>query len=282
MRGVRLLRAISVTVLLAGVIAAFTVDDSNGKATAQQVATLQRAADVVPAQGTVTIKFSMNLTAAGRTTRFEGEQHQDFANQRSTGQMRLPGLGSIDIVGVGTIGWLRGDAIKTSSGGPGWWRVEAAEGAFPNSTYTASGAPNGIDYLAYLRHVGTVTDEGNTTVDGIATTHYRAELDLSKIFETAGLDQQQQQLQALDQQGTHLTCVADAYIDDHGLPRRVKMTIGGADLEIEMTLDFVDYGAPVDVTPPPDEDVVRTFTVSSLTDATAVGAQLAQVLQGGG
>jgi hypothetical protein len=145
--------------------------------------------------------------------------------------------------------------------------------------------PNGTDYLAFVREVsGDVTDEGDTTIDGVAVHHYRAALDLSKVLALAGadLDAQQAQLAQLEQRGIELDASMDAFIDDNGLPRRVSMKFSAEGFSFEMAMDFVDYGAPVEVVVPPAEQVVVTRTVESTADLVALGQELGQLLLAGG
>ena len=172
----------------------------------------------------------------------------------------------------------------SASGEPGWFRIDIAEGVFPEaSDQSVAGVPNGFDYLAYLRHLsGDVTDEGNTKIDGIAVHHYRAKLDLGKLIGDNALDSQQAQLRQLEQQGVHFETSMDAFIDDNGLPHRVTMKISAQGFSFDIRFDFVDYGSPVDVVVPPAEQVVETRTVSSKAEFVAVSQELGRRLVTGG
>jgi hypothetical protein len=172
----------------------------------------------------------------------------------------------------------------TAAGEPGWLQVNVADGALVGGSDEAvAGMPNGRDYLAYLRNLsGDVTDEGDTKIDGVVVHHYGGALDLSKIFSKAGLDAQQAQLAQLEQQGAHLDATMDAFIDDNGLPHRVTIKISNPGFSFEIRLDFVDYGAPVDVVVPPPEQVVETRSVNSPAEFFAVSQEIGQLLLRGG
>jgi hypothetical protein len=282
---IRTLRVASVALVVAGLISAVAVGGSTKKAGAQKVATVTNAPDAVANAGTVTIKLHFHGSGGGGDADFDGVEYQDFANHRSSAQMTLPApLGDLNIVVAGNTVYFQTRNTTTASGDPGWWQVNVAEGALPGGTdEPIAGVPNGRDYLAYLRNLsGDVTDEGDTEIDGVVVHHYRAAVDLSKAFSNAGLDAQQDQLAQLEQQGVHLDAEMDAFIDDNGLPRRVTMKISAEGFSFDVRLDFVDYGAPVDIVEPPAEQVVETRDVNSVQEFILVSQEIGQRLAAGG
>ncbi|MFE2219651.1 hypothetical protein ACFW93_48125 [Streptomyces canus] len=104
---------------------------------------------------------------------------------------------------------------------------------------------------------------GEETVNGVSTTHYRVDLDLSKLGE--GDSAQERKLRA--QLGDDVA--VDLWIDEDGLTRRqqIRMTVkdtaqtGGAGTSAQqarakVVMDFSGFGTEVDVAAPPSADTV--------------------------
>ncbi|WP_307072368.1 hypothetical protein [Streptomyces canus] len=104
---------------------------------------------------------------------------------------------------------------------------------------------------------------GEDTVNGVSTTHYRVDLDLSKLAE--GDSAQERKLRA--QLGDNVP--VDLWIDEDGLTRRqqIRMTVkdaaqtGGAgtsarQAQAKVVMDFSGFGTEVDVAAPPSADTV--------------------------
>jgi hypothetical protein len=79
---------------------------------------------------------------------------------------------------------------------------------------------------------------GREEIRGVTTTHYRAQLDETKL----GAD-------------GDASVAVDAWIDEQGLPRRVRVPSGG-DGDAAAVADLFDFGVPVDVEAPPASDIV--------------------------
>jgi hypothetical protein len=118
----------------------------------------------------------------------------------------------------------------------------------------SAGKRLGIDFSSYtgqtpsqtleqLKAAGQVVRVGPATIGGVATTHYRATIDVSKIPNGKKLAQM-----------AGLTYKpVDVYIDKAGLLRRIQMgyssTVGGT---ASMTMDYSNYGEAVNVAVPDD------------------------------
>jgi len=242
------------------------------------------APDAVATAGTVVIKFHFHASASGHAVDFDGVEHQDFVNQRATAQMTLPkSAGDLSVVVVGDTTYLQTRKTTDPQGQPGWWKIDVAQNLLAGSgDESVAGVPNGIDYLAYLRHVaGDVADEGDTTIDDVKVHHYSGHVDLAKVLANEGLDTQQAQLQELEQQGLRFDTSMDAFIDSRGLPHRVTIKVSAKDISLEIRMDFVDYGSPVDVVAPPDDQVVATRSISSRAEFLALSQEVGLSLLSG-
>ncbi len=85
--------------------------------------------------------------------------------------------------------------------------------------------------LAELRRASTVEELGEETIFGVATTKYRAEIEGDQPY------------------------VATAWIDGSNLIRRLEVVNEQGPAPFTMTMEFADFGEPVDAQRPPAEDV---------------------------
>jgi hypothetical protein len=85
--------------------------------------------------------------------------------------------------------------------------------------------------LAQLRRASTVEELEEETIFGVATKKYRANIDGEQPF------------------------VATAWIDGANLIRRLELVAEEGPTPFTMTMEFADFGEPVDAAPPPAEDV---------------------------
>jgi hypothetical protein len=104
---------------------------------------------------------------------------------------------------------------------------------------------------------------GSEQIRGVTTTHYRAQLDKTKL----GVDGN------ADQPG-----VVDAWIDDHGLSRRIRVPNGGDD-DVANVVDLFDFGVSVDVEAPPADDILTEEAFSKLMEKACAKVKAAKDLE---
>jgi hypothetical protein len=92
---------------------------------------------------------------------------------------------------------------------------------------------------------------GKESVRGVRTTHFRFEVDPRRAAEAEG---QEAALPQLEAAGVD-TLPLDVWIDDDDLPRRIRMALGAAGADIEIDIEFFDYGEPISVEAPPEGSV---------------------------
>jgi len=125
------------------------------------------------------------------------------------------------------------------------------------SLFSSQGDPDQLLSLLAASSPGGATDLGPATIDGIATTEYKATIDLSSIAQREGAAYGQ----LLAQYRKFLTgsvFPVTVWIDSSGLPLQVvtnvpeHLTVQGTALsmDVAMTLDLSDFGEHVVVTPP--------------------------------
>jgi hypothetical protein len=90
---------------------------------------------------------------------------------------------------------------------------------------------------------------GEEAIRGTPTKHYRAHLDKLKLRERASYLPDD--------------LVVDAWIDDHGLVRRIRVPLGGKDAPVYI-VDLYDFGVDVNVKAPPDDEILPEKEFSKL------------------
>jgi hypothetical protein len=159
--------------------------------------------------------------------------------------------------------WLSIDLseLGKAEGVPGLGSLLSSSGQFTNDD----------SQLSYLRAVsGNVQNLGSETVNGVQTTHYRAEVDFSKLLDVA----------PAGQSATFKTLVAemrktipgghspiDVWIgSDHLVRREVfnePLTIQGKRANVSMQVDYLSYGPQPEPTPPPASQVTSLTSLLS-------------------
>lgn len=124
-------------------------------------------------------------------------------------------------------------------------------------------------YLDYLRAAGSVESLGHATLGGVQTTHYRADVQLSKLPGAVPADARSavEQLITRLHSFSHGTIPVDVWIDGAHRVRRIgldyKLTepTTGQSATLAMTMDFVSYGPQK---PPAIPPASQTTSLASL------------------
>ncbi|HTX31292.1 MAG TPA: hypothetical protein VMD09_07890 [Solirubrobacteraceae bacterium] len=154
-----------------------------------------------------------------------------------------------------------------------WWEINLAQAGklagIPGLSSLINGTSSESDpgqYLYFLRATssGSVKDLGQETINGIQTTHYRAEIDLQKLPDAvpardrAGVEQLTAALQK--RAGLPSGLPMNVWIDSHQLIRQIETnfseSVNGQAITVAMKENFLDYGPqPAPQIPPPDQTV---------------------------
>jgi hypothetical protein len=96
------------------------------------------------------------------------------------------------------------------------------------------------------------------TVRGVETTHYRAHLDWDRLTRDAdpGIEETLVENMKAESDGKPVT--VDLWVDRDDLARRVRTALPPAGTPLQLTIDFFDFGVPVEVEPPPADEVMTT------------------------
>jgi hypothetical protein len=127
-------------------------------------------------------------------------------------------------------------------------------------------------YLQYLGAVSSGVEEvGRERVRDVDTTHYRAAIDLTKAIDQVpqevkdrlGLDRDAlaETFEEMQTQFGISELPTEAWIDDDGLLRRMRIEMGAAGVGMKVEMDLFDYGVAVDVVAPPAGEVTDLLSM---------------------
>lgn len=266
--------------LLAGVVAlvaiAFVAFGSSSNKTLDPVAQAATASANSPG---VSIRMTMRISAPSQSTAITGQGSGRFDTRDRKGSMTLSlstprGAQTLQEVIDGTKVYIKlpSSLMRTLPlGGKQWVSLDLSKlGGIPGAGSLMSG-PGGSDptqMLQYLRAVSdSVVAQGNEQVNGLQTTRYHANIDLSRVAAALPASVRgaaQTAITALENQ-THLTQLPiDVWVDTHHLVRRMAMSLrpslpSGQTMNESFTIDFLSY-APQPAPQVPSSDEVTDLS----------------------
>ena len=198
--------------------------------------------------------------------KMEGEDVPEWASMRSTGSIdyaksraELIVRGESDSAPEARLVVVGGDSYTgVEAGGATHWlkqSVNAATGA--QRFFPGPGGTSPERLLEALTNSSTKVEKlGSEEIRGVTATHYRAHLDKTKLG--IGGD-------------TSEAAAVNAWVDEQGLPRRIRIPFGG-ETDSGFVIDLFDFGVPVDVQAPPANEVVSEDEFDKLMDEECAGA----------
>jgi hypothetical protein len=134
----------------------------------------------------------------------------------------------------------------------------------------SSSSQESTQVLSYLQSVSTsgITTVGPATIKGVATTEYKATIDLTKAADQKS-PAAQAAVKSLEAQLNATTLPVQVWLDGQGRVRQVSeqlqvstsahsngsTTVPAASGSVSTTVDYYDFGTPVTVQPPPSSQV---------------------------
>lgn len=234
-------------------IACDDANDANEKGpVAPGVSALAAAADNASEAGS--FAFAMTLTM-GAKQRLTADAEGTFDFERQVGDMTMtvsgPGIPAFleDLEIEMIVGRERGYMRMPAEFGLGraWYRVPMGQ---PAADVEATGldqlTQDPSQFLEFLRLTSEddVEEVGTDEIRGVTSTHYEADVSFEKALEQAPNQEAVEDLES--KMGVDLASLpsmpVDVWIDDDGLPRRIELAIA----DMEVSVDFFDYGAEVD------------------------------------
>jgi len=245
----------------------------SGREAAVSIETLQAAAS--NSQAAESSRFTMDITVdvdgEPTTVTVDGVT----AGDGKTGELTvsLPVVGSIEeriVDGVVYMNLASFPGAPDDLDGKQWVKLDPDQLKQPGGALggladqAESNSPKqGLEYLQGLS--GDVEDLGQEDVHGQPATHYRASIDYAKVLDQLP-DANDETRDALGKLGT---VPADVWIDGQDRVVKVHMTIDGTAFgagagTAELTMELSDFGVPVDVQAPPEDQTIDFSELGSL------------------
>lgn len=278
--------ALAVAGLLAGgVLAAVTGPGDGGG----ELSLIAHSAEAAADAGTFRAEYEMAMEVPGEgSLRMEGEGEFDEEGPAGRMTMRMAGGGGtpfedgafeIEMLFVGTVFYMNMGELGSELGAPTPW-VSFDLSSVPGMSDLLGGGGGGLgtndpsQYLDMLRGAGSARELGREDVRGVPTTHYSGVVNVQDALDAAPEEQRdalEKMMDTLEGQVDFgaLEFPVEAWIDDQGLPRRIRMEMAlpAAGTSMTFTMEMFDFGAPVNVEPPPADQVTdMTEAVQSQLD----------------
>ncbi|HEY7422478.1 MAG TPA: hypothetical protein VH541_10745 [Gaiellaceae bacterium] len=186
--------------------------------------------------------------ALGSSSDWVGQEVGDFADGRAVVYLNLPVL------------------AKLLPGGKPWIKMDLnvigkqAGIDLSQLTQFTNDPSRMVDWLRTVS--GKVDTIGTEELDGVKTTHYRANVDLSKYPDLVPADQRELVRKAIDQltKSAHISSFpVHVWVGEDGLVRQVRAvlteSVQGKTVNVVTNERFYDFGAPVEIGIPSSDQV---------------------------
>jgi hypothetical protein len=231
---------------------------SNGTA----IDPIAQAADTTAAAGSAEFGMSGSISVAGQQIPLNGSGALDMRSQhmRMSLEFPVPGFGSLkmDELFDGHAFYIHFPESLAGRlpGGKAWMKMDidalGKSAGVDLGQMMQANQGNPADMLKALKGVGTSHKVGTENIGGTPTTHYRADIDLNKAADRIGAGK----VKDLFSNAGVSSVPVDVWIDRSGRVRREAFKFAAAGTAMDMTIEFTRFGVPVDVTPPPSNQVM--------------------------
>jgi hypothetical protein len=264
--------------LISGCGGSSNTSKKSASATTKRVS-LVRAADVSAGATGFKLNMTMHIDAAGHSA--DVSANGSFTPKAHQGSLTMNiGGGALNgqtlqmqmVISGGTIYMKLPAALAAKvPGGKPWISIDTAQmgkalnmpgyGSILNSSSSVFDPGQYLDYLKAASD-GSIQTVGQETIDGVQTTHYRAQVDFSKLPDAVPAAERPVMRQLIQALQAHHTKVGsfpvDVWIDGSNLVRKIAMTldmtVNGQTLTEAITLDISDYGTqPAPTVPSPGQ-----------------------------
>ncbi len=224
--------------------------------------------------GTARMSMEQTMDAPTGTFSSEAEGVVDFAGQRGQMTMTLSGLpgqdgATIEAVADDFIIYMKSPLLDPVLKGPESWvsiDLQAAGEEMGIDMKALAGQSDPSQMLDYLQGTTDVEEIGTEEVRNVDTTHYRFKLDFEELAET-GPEEIRESVKVMVEDFGFRALPGEIWLDEQGLVRRLfyefeyRLPDAAEDgtfgpLKQEMTIDYYDFGVPVNIEVPPKDDVI--------------------------
>jgi hypothetical protein len=225
-------------------------------------ASLQGSDDALKNASTSRVEWKLEGGAVPYWALFGSTGSIDYANDRGelvfTGNDSEPDARVVFLGRDGYLGARVGDTM--------YWEKQSSEDTREADRFLPGSSGMAPDRLLkdLIKASKKVDKVGSEEIRGVTTTHYRAHLDRSKLGSDAN---------------DNVPEAVDAWIDEQGLPRRVRVPYGDGNDELAAVVDLFDFGVPVDVQAPPASEIVSEDRFDKLMEKECIKVKTAKDLE---
>jgi hypothetical protein len=222
-------------------------------------------ADQASAAGTARIAGHATMTASGRQFAFDLDGAIDFRTGAfqfgiDTGSLQgLRGGFEMELRLVDGVAYMQvsslpdevQDGFERVTGGKSWIKIDPA--AFGLAAGSGFGQADPGASMDALRGVDDVTRVGEEEVRGEPTVHYRGTVDVAKAMAELPESLRGRLSSVPGLFGT--PWAVDVWIDADGRTRKMAIDVDTSVMSMRQEIEFFDFGADVDLSAPPADDV---------------------------
>ena len=254
--------------LAAAVLVAVALGASGCGTETVDPATIADAAEATERAGGAKLSIEGEGSARGQTVDISGTGEMDEQG-RSEMVMEVPGRGSMRQVFADYVVYQSMPGVEEQFGEE-WMKMDLRRAyeqiGIDIDLLAGPGGNDPRQMLAQMKNAaGEIEKVGTEDVRGVETTHYKGDVDLRKSIERLPADKRAAAERSVEKiieiSGTE-GYPMEAWIDEKNLVRRLRMELSmnnpalGGKLDMEFTMDLFDYGKPVTIELPDDEDSV--------------------------
>ena len=269
----RLLSLFVLTVLLGSSCGSPSGENANA------LETLTAASAKTNAAGTAKVEMKIAMDVDGQVLSMDAIGAMDLDKQLAhmtmtigsdTPGMPAGGMGEIEMVmdGLEVYAKYPPEIAQSMPSDKPWAFIDMqAVGESQGMDYAAMAQTSGGDPSQILQYLNGVTDDiedlGDEAIRGVATTHYKATIDLAKAADQAPADVRdavRASIEAMEKQLGKSEIPVEVWIGEDGFVHRMTISFESDEgaqgpFKMDMTLDMFDFGAPVTVEIPPVSQV---------------------------
>jgi hypothetical protein len=221
--------------------------------------------------------MTVEASGQGESMSFDGTGAIDFVSGASSLEMSLPGF-TLEMRFIEGRMYMHLPEVGRPPGMTESWVSVPIPGAAGGGTQSQLG----VDSAGYLESLAGVSEDGieelgEQTIDGVETTGYHVEIDMDRAMaqlspeEQADLEAAREQMDAMGLDSWPM----DVWLTDDGLPARLGMNMDMTGVQVEVQVDFTDFGTDIDVAVPDPEDTREFDDVTEMQQELAGGAPAA-------
>ncbi|MEU7584160.1 hypothetical protein AB0B50_42000 [Streptomyces sp. NPDC041068] len=219
---------------------------------------VRRSADSLVRAGSSKARTSMEMASGGTRVTIRGKGVYDFERQIGRFEVVLPQDPAGDDEHRPITELLSAGALFMKNRGAGvpsdkWVRIETR--SLSDGNLVTGGATDPLAAAELLRGARKVVFVGDERVGGAEVRHYRGVADLRAAAKAASAGQRGALGVAAAKGFSKGSVPFDVYLDERGRVRKLRQQFAVAEANVASTTLLYDFGAPVEVRLPADEDI---------------------------